>query len=73
MIDRKNLLDMICTEVFEDNAIPEAEMESKHQAKDPFAVTCVCGNHYSLHMHTVCPECARWPRAENENAPVGAR
>ncbi len=24
-------------------------------------IHCVCGNTYSLHTHTVCPECHRWP------------
>lgn len=24
-------------------------------------VTCECGNVYSLHMATVCPECFAWP------------
>jgi len=24
-------------------------------------VDCECGNHYSLHMATVCPECFAWP------------
>jgi len=26
-------------------------------------IQCECGNYYSLHMHTVCPECCQWPSA----------
>jgi hypothetical protein len=30
---------------------------------DDLSVHCVCGNHYSLHTATVCPECYMWPAA----------
>jgi hypothetical protein len=26
-------------------------------------VRCQCGEVYTLHMHTVCPRCCRWPKA----------
>lgn len=26
------------------------------------AVVCDCGNHYSLHTHTVCLQCHAWPK-----------
>jgi hypothetical protein len=28
---------------------------------DPFSVNCRCGESYTLHMHTVCPNCAAYP------------
>lgn len=27
-------------------------------------VICKCGHVYTLHMHTVCPRCYRWPSKE---------
>jgi hypothetical protein len=27
-------------------------------------VKCECGEVYTLHVHTVCPACARWPEPE---------
>lgn len=34
-------------------------------------VTCLCGNVYSLHTHTVCPECFRWPERKTAAEAIG--
>jgi NMD protein affecting ribosome stability and mRNA decay len=29
-------------------------------------VRCECGELYTLHMHTVCPRCFKWPTPEEK-------
>jgi NMD protein affecting ribosome stability and mRNA decay len=31
-------------------------------------VRCECGELYTLHLHTVCPRCFKWP-SQNERVP----
>ena len=38
-----------------------AERENVTGPEPSLVVKCPCGCVYSLHTHTVCPECAEWP------------
>lgn len=39
-----------------------------NQEETSLSVIChKCGETYSLHVHTVCPECFAWPKKENHN------
>ena len=42
------------------NGTPVEVIEDK-RGENPLSVSCKCGLTYSLHMHTVCPSCHRWP------------
>jgi hypothetical protein len=32
-------------------------------------IRCECGEVYTLHLHTVCPACWKWPNEKDERLP----
>jgi hypothetical protein len=42
---------------------PKALRNKRTKTPDPFPpIQCECGEVWTQEMHTVCPNCARWPK-----------
>lgn len=52
--------------VFNDGVSRKAKAPSLDEQESSLSVDCVCGTTYSLHVHTVCPKCYRWPKSERQ-------
>lgn len=45
-----------------DGSVQEISRAEERDEEPSLMVHCVCGEDYSMHMHTVCPHCFRFPK-----------